>query len=145
MTSQLADGTKLKKLDNEKQALTQKLEEAKNVIQEKEVLINTTQRETRIAQDSVARTKIMAELLQPLSKKQKKIMSDLLEGTKTEKLTESFKKYVPTILSEKIVSTRKQPLTENKSIVTGDKTVTEAGNSADGADIINLRKLAGLT
>ena len=146
MTSQLADGTKLKKLDNEKQALTQKLEEAKNVIQEKEVLINTTQRETRIAQDSVARTKIMAELLQPLDKKQKKIMSDLLEGTKTEKLTESFKKYVPTILSEKIISTKKQPLTENKSIVTGDKAVTEAEHSdADGADIINLRKLAGLT
>ena len=145
MTSQLADGTKLKKLDDEKQELTEKLEEAKNVIEEKEVLINTTKRETRIAQDSVARTKIMAELLQPLDKKQKKIMSDLLEGTKTAKLTESFKKYVPTILSEKIVSTKKQPLTENKSIVTGDKAVTEADESADGADIINLRKLAGLT
>ena len=72
-------------------------------------------------------------------------MSDLLEGTKTEKLTESFKKYVPTILSEGNVATKKQPLTENKSIVTGDKAVTEADESADGADIINLRKLAGLT
>ena len=73
-------------------------------------------------------------------------MSDLLEGTKTEKLTESFKKYLPTILSEDTVSTRKQSLTENKSIVTGDKAVTEAEHSdADGADIINLRKLAGLT
>jgi len=53
---------------------------------------------------------------------------------------------LPTILSEDTVSTRKQSLTENKSIVTGDKAVTEAEHSdADGADIINLRKLAGLT
>ena len=87
----------------------------------------------------------MAELVQPLDKKAKKIMSDLLEGTKTEILTESFKKYVPTILSENTVSTKKQSLTENKSIITGDKEVTEADESADGADIINLRKLAGLT
>jgi hypothetical protein len=73
-------------------------------------------------------------------------MEDLLTGVKTEKLQESFNKYLPAVIDDAPAS--KQIIKENsqKTVVTGNKdVVTESVSEKDTqATILDLKKLAGL-
>jgi hypothetical protein len=77
-------------------------------------------------------------------------MSDLLESVKTSNLKSAFKKYLPAVLDEKNVSTKEETktLTEGKVTErTGDRGVAthvEPQSSGSDAEIIQLKKLAGL-
>jgi len=60
---------------------------------------------------------------------------------KTERLNESFEKYLPSVLNGKAPQ-KKQALVEAKEI-TGNK-ISNNQNSSGSADIYDIRKLAGL-
>jgi hypothetical protein len=87
----------------------------------------------------------MSELLAPLSAEQKGIMSELLESVQTTRLTESFNKYLPTIIEGSAGTTKKrQALVEAKEI-TGNKVTTQKTNSSEtDSNIVDIRRLAGL-
>jgi len=89
----------------------------------------------------------MQELVAPLGKEKRDIMEDLLKTTKTDNLREAYNKYLPAVLNETAVkSTGKTVISESatsqKTAVTGDKTSSE--NTAPEAEIVSLRKLAGI-
>jgi len=70
-------------------------------------------------------------------------MRNLLEGVQTKKLENAFNKYLPAVLNENVVKSKKATLTESVKEVTGDKSVPQDTQS-DDSNMINLRKLAGL-
>jgi hypothetical protein len=76
----------------------------------------------RIIEDRFARTKTMNELCGSLTGSKRKLMEELLEKVPTRKLNESFKSYLPSVISAE--TSNKSAITESKSKlseVTGDK------------------------
>ena len=119
------------------------LSEAKSALSQKETIVESKDREIRVAKDLAERKALMSEMLAPLSAEQRGIMKDLLESVKTSKLNESFEKYLPAVMEgdNKRVA-KKATLTEGTA-VTGNREVAQT--SEVGLDnILDIRKLAGL-
>lgn len=149
MASHFADATELKKLSDRIIALEGTVAEKNQQIQVKEQAIADTERKARIAEDTLKRDRIMQELMAPLSKDKRGIMEDLLGTVSTEKLRESYQKYLPSVLNESGLRPGKKPLIETRqeqhiSAATGDKAVEVKDADNNGADIISLKKLAGI-
>jgi len=144
MTSTLAEGTQVAKLSRQIEEHKTQLDEANQVITDKEVAIMEAKREAKIAKDMTDRKATLSEMMAPLSKDQKEIMGALLESVKTEKLRDAFNKYLPNVLSEDATVSKqeKAKLTESTKVVTGDKKATQSETGS--AEIINLKKLAGI-
>jgi hypothetical protein len=120
----------------------QALAEAKAVITEKQALVESTQQQVARAKAVAERKEVMNELLGPLSKDQKEIMSELLESVQTVKLRTSYDKYLPAVLSGSTPE-KKKALVEAKEI-TGNKENYSISSANSQADVINIRRLAGL-
>ena len=136
-----SETSKLLKIIQKKDA---ELAEAQTTVTEKQRVIESKEREVRVAKDLMERKVVMGELLAPLSAEQKTIMKELLESTKTQRLTESFDKYLPAVLEGNIVkpAAKKAVLTEGHEI-TGNR--EEKNQPQVGEDnILDIRKLAGL-
>lgn len=149
MTSYLNESGEVKKLQTQLAEVNQKLEEAVSQVQEKQRLVEDSERKLAAAADRRNRDKVMSGLLKPLSKQQQSVMEELLKTVKTSKLEESFKKYLPAVLNETPQKTdTKENLTESvRTEKTGDRrpNVSEVENDADFALEMNqLRKLAGI-
>lgn len=123
--------------DKEKQ-----LAEARAAISEKQALVESTQQQVARAQAEAARKEVMGELLSPLSKDQREIMSELLESVQTSKLRSSYDKYLPAVLSGSTPE-KKKALVEAKEI-TGNKESNSISSANGQADVIDIRRLAGL-
>ena len=119
----------------------QAMKEAAQAVVNAERLLESKQAEIRALKESQTRKAIMTELLAPLNKEQREIMSELMETVKTEKLNESFDKYLPSVLNGKAPQ-KKQALVEAKEI-TGNK-ISNTPRSSESDNIIEIRKLAGL-
>lgn len=122
------------------------LAEAKAAVTEKAKLVESKDREIRVAKDIAKRKEIMAEMLAPLGAEQKGIMKELLESVQTVKLNEAFDKYLPAVMEGAVKKTTKAPAKEviNESVeVTGDREpqTAEVGLKEN---ILDIRKLAGL-
>jgi len=119
------------------------LAEAREALSQKNTLVESKEREIRVAKDLAERKAVMSELLAPLSAEQRGIMKDLLESVKTTKLNESFEKYLPAVMEgeKKRVAPQKTTLTESTA-VTGDRRDTNPEVGLD--NILDIRKLAGL-
>jgi len=133
-----SETAKLLRVVKQKEA---QLEEASKAIQEKEQILESKEREIRVVQDIAKRDKIMSELLNPLTGDKKTVMSQLLESVKTEKLDTAFDKYLPAVMAGE--APKKKALTEGME-VTGNKEATHISGQENTADIIHIRKLAGL-
>lgn len=121
------------------------LEEAKQQAQEKAQLVESKEKEIYMIKESNDRERTMSELLKPLNKAQAAIMEDLLRTVKSEKLKESYDKYLPSVLNnDRVISkgTTKTVISESTVEVTGNKQPKE--QPAPAAEIIDIRKLAGL-
>ena len=93
--------------------------------------------------ESRERETVMSELMSPLSKDKRELMNNLLESVSTSKLKVSFNKYLPTVLNESS-TTKAQKLNESqKTEITGNKAHTTRETESE-AEIINLKKLAGI-
>jgi hypothetical protein len=121
------------------------MKEAAEAVVKAEQILESKQAEIRTLKESQERKAIMGELLAPLNGEQKSIMGELLEGVKTIKLNESFVKYLPSVINGNAGNTpqKKQALVEAKEI-TGNKISNTTRSSEQQADIIDIRKLAGL-
>ena len=119
----------------------QAMQEAATAVVKAEKILESKQAEIRALKESQTRKQIMSELLAPLNSEQREIMGELMETVKTERLNESFEKYLPSVLNGKAPQ-KKQALVEAKEI-TGNK-ISNNQNSSQSADIYDIRKLAGL-
>jgi Mn-dependent DtxR family transcriptional regulator len=149
-TSHLNEAKEIKKFQKTLAEMDKKLSEARDLIAKKDDAVKLTESKLRIAEDRYARKQKLDELMRPLGKEKKEIMSDLLESVKTEKLEESFNKYLPSVLEGETPRAKKTTLSE--SVVkehTGDKKATvvsaEADDNADVVELDKIRKLAGLS
>ena len=139
MLNEKSETSKLLKVVAEKE---KQLAEAATVIAEKQQLVESKEQEIARAQEIAARKEVMNELLGPLSKDQKEIMSELLESVQTTKLRNSFEKYLPAVLSGSTPE-KKKALVEAKEI-TGNKETHSISSANSQAEVIDIRRLAGL-
>ena len=131
--------------------ITGKLSEAVQVIEEKNVLVESREREVRIIKESTERKEKLAEMLKPLNKEKSAIMRDLLESVQTSKLQSAYEKYLPAVLNNTPASApvaKPAVLTESRTVATGDKTAKTAIESNDTLDVMSnvyeMKRLAGL-
>ena len=152
-TSYLNENTEVRKLKAELTSLKGEISNAKvsaEKIAEDKKLVES---KLRISEDRATRTKVMTDLLAPLSKDKKELMTELLETVKTEKLEESFNKYLPSVINEE-VSVRTKKAVINESVTsehTGNRSLDGQTGSTNEeivdssvVEIDELRKLAGL-
>jgi len=146
MGSHLAEGTQVSKLSQELLSVKEQLEESRKAISEKEKLIEAAEKKARRIAEATSRNEKLSALLSPLAKDKRDLMNNLLESVATNKLEAAFNKYLPTVLNESTGSAHKS---QNKQLneartseITGNK--AHAQNSESDAEIINLRKLAGI-
>jgi hypothetical protein len=116
--------------------------EAKAKAEESKQLLESKEREIKALVESKQRQEVMSELLAPLARDQKEIMTELLESVQTIKLRNSFEKYLPAVVAGKTPQTRKA-LIEAKE-VTGNKIPNSISSSENDSNIIAIRRLAGL-
>ena len=140
LMNEKSETSKLLKVIAEKE---QALAEARDVISEKQALVESKEQEVVRAQATAERKEVMSELLNPLSKDQKEIMSELLESVQTVKLRSSFDKYLPAVIAGEAPQKKKQALVEAKE-VTGNKEPHSVSSSNQDSNIFDMRRLAGI-
>ena len=109
-------------------------------------LAEATEAQRKRLEESVKREKTINELISPLSKDQREIMTDLLESVQTGRLQTAFEKYLPTVIDGKGPAKQKAILSEGKE-VTGNRDTQSQSNissKADDSNVLDLRRLAGL-
>lgn len=146
MSSYLAEGTEVKKLSKKIEEMTDLLKEAEQQLNDKDVMIAESKQAVKVMESRSQREKILGELMSPLSKDKREIMGDLLESVQTDRLAAQFKKYLPSVLREDAApKASKTTLNESqKTEFTGNKAAVTSGTGETQAEIINLRKLAGI-
>ena len=148
MSSQLNEGTEVAKMNKKLDESAEKVAELEAMIAEKEAEITEASRKQRVMEDRMNRKAVMDDLLAPLANEKRRVMSDLLESVKTSNLKTAFKKYLPAVLNENVTAKAetKTTLTEGKVTEhTGDReSTTETQSTGGDADIVVLKKLAGL-
>ena len=118
------------------------MQEAAQAVVKAEKILESKEAEIRALKESQERKSIMSELLSPLNSEQRAIMSELMTTVKTERLNESFEKYLPSVINGKAPQ-KKQALVEAKEI-TGNKISNSTRSSESDSNIVDIRKLAGL-
>jgi hypothetical protein len=116
--------------------------EAKHAVAEAKQLAESKEQQIKALVESKERQEVMNELLAPLARDQKAIMTELLESVQTAKLRGNFEKYLPAVVAGKAPQTRKA-LVEAKE-VTGNKIPNSISSSENDSNIIAIRRLAGL-
>ena len=119
----------------------QALAEAQQAVTEKASLVESKDREIRVAKDLMERKNVMAELLAPLSADKRELMNTLLESVQTKKLSEAFDKYLPTVMEGNQKSVVQKTTLIESTEVTGNR---EAKPEVGLDNILDIRKLAGL-
>ena len=134
-----SETSKLLKIIQKKE---QELAEAKQAITEKAHLVESKEREIRITKDLMERKNVMGELLAPLGADKREIMKELLESVPTQKLNESFDKYLPAVMEGQTrkPAAKKVVLSEGTEVTGNREVKAEVGLD----NILDIRKLAGL-
>jgi len=143
-TSYLNEKSETSKLLKILQKKDAELAEAKSAVTAKAQLVESKDREIRVAKDMMVRKNVMSEMLAPLSAEKKAIMKELLESVQTARLNEAFDKYLPAVMEGEVKKSKavaKETLTEGH-VVTGDREVKQPQVGLD--NILDIRKLAGL-
>ena len=134
-----SETSKLLKVIKKKES---ELSETKAALDKKQALVESRERDLRVARDQAARKEILSEMLAPLGADKRELMRNLLEGVQTSKLSLAFDKYLPAVMNgERKVA--KAPLTES-TVVTGDREVKSQQPPVGTDNILDIRKLAGL-
>jgi hypothetical protein len=144
MSSHLAEGTEVRKLQKELETVTANTTDAESKLKEKDAEIEAVQMKLRIAEDKNVREKALTELTANLSKDKRRVMNELLESVQTSDLKKQFNKYLPAVLNESApAESNKTIVTESVTEVTGNREAPAETSSSNG-DIVELKKLAGL-
>ena len=145
MTSHLNEKSETKKLLKVLEAKDKQLAEAKSFAVKAKKLAESKATEKKILEESVKREKTINELIAPLNKEQRDIMTDLLESVQTSRLQTAFEKYLPTVIDGKGPAKQKAVLSEAKEITGNrEKSQTNISSKADDSVVVDIRRLAGL-
>jgi len=147
--SYLNEAKEIKKIQKQVAQLENQLNEATTTVEASKDATKLVESKLRVSEDRFARKETLNNLMAPLGKEKKEIMSDLLESVKTEKLEESFNKYLPSVLDGEAPRAKKALSESITSEHTGNKAtvITEADDKSadDVVEIDMIRKLAGLS
>jgi len=149
MTSYLAEGTELAKMKKKLEESNQMIQQQREQLSEATDAVNLVESKIKVVEGRALREKTMNELLSPLNKDQREIMSDLLESVQTDNLKVAYQKYLPTVLKEnKKVDKNESKVnlveSTGKREITGNKPSLNEANTSDKNDLVYIRKLAGL-
>jgi formate dehydrogenase maturation protein FdhE len=142
MSSYLSEGGEIRKLQTQLTDQQNSNEKLEGKLAEKDAEVKTMETKVKIAEDKINRERTLNELVAPLSKNKREVMTELLESVQTANLRKQFDKYLPAVLNESTESandTDKVIITEH----TGDREVAETIKS-ENEDIVNIKRLAGL-
>ena len=144
-TSHLNEKSETAKLLKVLDTKDKQLAEAKAFAAKAKSLTESVNAEKQRLVESARREKIMNELVSPLSKDQREIMTDLLESVQTDRLQKSFDKYLPSVIDGNTPAKRKAVITEGTE-VTGNRKETMTQIKADETDnnVVDIKRLAGL-
>lgn len=140
MGSHLNETSETKKLMNVLETKNKQIAETKALALKAKALAEAKDAEVKRLVESQTRTSKMNELVGPLSKGQREIMTDLLESVQTARLQSAFDKYLPAVIQGNTPAKHKAPLTEATE-VTGNKTIN---SSKADHNVIDIKRLAGL-
>jgi predicted transcriptional regulator len=145
MVSHLNEKSETTKLLKVIDVKDQQLSEAKAFATKAKTLAESVNKEKSRLIESAKREKTINDLIAPLSKDQKEIMTDLLESVQTERLQKSFDKYLPSVIDGNTPAKRKAVITEGTK-VTGNREMVSQTNSSteDDSNVLDIRRLAGL-
>jgi len=140
----LNERAELKKLHNMIAHKDKKLSEAITLTQKAKVLVEKKERELRVIKETNERDSTLEDLMRPLNADKQEVMRNLLESVQTSRLKNAFEKYLPAVLEDRSVKSRKV-ISEQVSAVTGDKTVPQkSAIDQDRSNVIDIKRLAGL-
>jgi len=145
-TSHLNENAEIRKLKKLIHKKNKSLKESKIKEAKFKTLTESKEKQIRMIKESSKREEILTDLLGPLNKDKKKIMSNLLENVATKRLENTFEKYLPAVLTNNTkVPGKKRMVTESRREVTGDRSV-KTGKAAEKSDslIADITKLAGV-
>ena len=125
-------------------AKDRQLAEAKQAAAKAIMIAESKANEVKKINESVARNETINKLIAPLSKDQQNIMTDLLESVQTTKLQAAFDKYLPAVIDRKGPAKQKAVLSEAKEI-TGNRTQNDVKQAGEDSNVIDLKRLAGLS
>lgn len=121
------------------------LYEAKAFAVKAKRIAESINKEKNILIESAKREKIINELVGPLAKDQREIMTDLLESVQTNRLQTQFNKYLPAVIDGKGPAKQKAKLTEGKEITGNrDSSQTNVSSRANDCNVLDIQRLAGL-
>lgn len=137
-----AEMRKLKQLLSDKDS---KLAEAAKTLEKQTQLVESKERKIRMIKENNERNAVMEELLAPLNEEKQEVMQNLLENVQTSRLRKTFDKYLPAVLAESRTNkSKKQMVSESVREVTGDKTAQTTQENDAYANVVDLKRLAGL-
>ena len=143
MGSHLNEKSEAKKLLKVVDAKDKQIAEAKELAVKAKTIAEAKDAEVKRLVEAQERSTVMNELIGPLSKDQKDIMTDLLESVQTAKLRSAFDKYLPSVIDGHSPAKQKAQLTEAKE-VTGNKETTNVSSKANDENVVDIRRLAGI-
>ncbi len=136
----LNESSEVRKLRDQITAINSQLVEAKKIALTKSKLVESKERELKRVENHSQRDKVLSELLGPLDKNKKAVMSQLLEGVQNNQLRSAYDKYLPSVLDSRA-----------GTVITGKTILSEtAGNKnvkivpMDEGSLSDIRRLAGL-
>jgi hypothetical protein len=143
-SSYLNEASETAKLMQVLAAKDKQLAEAKAFAAKAKTLAESTNKEKQRLIETAQREKIMNELVAPLSKDQREIMTDLLESVQTARLQTQFDKYLPAVIDGNTPAKKKAVLSEAKEVTGNRETTTNVSSTADEGVVVDIRRLAGL-
>jgi hypothetical protein len=142
LNSHLNEKSEAKKLLKVLEAKDKQLAEAKTLTAKAVKIAESKGAEVKRLAESREREKVMNELVAPLSKDQRAIMTDLLESVQTSRLRSAFEKYIPAVIDGKSPAKQKAVLSEGKEI-TGNRENSSIKSASD-SNVFDIKRLAGL-
>ena len=142
LNSHLNEKSESKKLLKVLEAKDKQLAEAKKLTAKAVQIAESKGAEVKRLAESREREKVMNELVAPLSKDQRAIMTDLLESVQTSRLRSAFEKYIPSVIDGKSPAKQKAVLSEGKEI-TGNRENSSIKQASD-SNVFDIKRLAGL-
>lgn len=148
MTSHLNEGTELRKMQRVLESKNAEMAKLRETAAKSQRLAESMNSKLRSTQDLVERQRVMSELLAPLSKDKRRVMTELLESVQTRNLQSTYNRYLPSVLNESVKSktTERSYLKESsRTAVTGNRAVVaHPADSDEAVDLNKILSLAGL-
>jgi hypothetical protein len=142
--SYLNEKSELAKMMKVVEAKEKQLSEAKAFAAKAKNIAESRNTQYQKLVESGRRKEIMSELVAPLSREEQGIMTDLLEGVQTNRLQNSFEKYLPSVINGRAPEKRRTALSEGREVTGNKKQAKNMTQKADDSNVLELRRLAGL-